>query len=546
MNPLKKLLGQTAIYGLSSMLARFISFLLIYLHANKIELDCFTPTQSVPVFTPEQYGIISGMYAYVGFLIILLTYGMETAFFRLINKKPKKASLVYKTAITSLVGTSTFCILLAFLFAQPIADALRYPDNKEFIIWFAFIVGLDAISSIPLAKLRHQNKPGLFVAANFLNVLVNVGLNIFFLGYCKPLALCGEGNWLVRTFYNEELGVSYVFIANLVASGAKFALLIPSMIRFGSSKKEVKPQDASVIDEKIDEDELEDQDENSEISKKRFDFSIWKQMIKYGWPIMLMGIAGMINETLDRILLERILDPIMGPEKARAEVGIYSACYKIAMIMTLFIQAFRYAAEPFFFSHAKEKSSKETFAEVTKWFAVFCSLIFLFVMSFIDQFKRMIPNDEFWVGLNVVPILLIANLFFGLTYNLSVWFKLSDRTIFGAILAIFGALITILFNIILIPKISYLGSAYATLVCYVSMTLLSYFLGRKYYPIPYPVFKILFYVGLSIGIYFSLTLFPTDDLVVYLSLRIAGFALFISLLYFLDLKSYLKHFKLRS
>lgn len=453
MSAIKKLAGQTAIYGLSSIIGRFLNYLLVPIHTD--------------VFQPDRYGVITEMYAYVAFLVIMLTYGMETAFFRFTNNPEHNKKKVFSTTLVSLLTTTTVFIALATTFSDSIATWMKYPDNAEYVTWFAFIVGLDAISSIPLARLRVENKPITFALANLTSVGVNIGLNLFFLLYCMPQYNAGNSNFLIETFYSPEIGVGYVFIANLMASITKFLFLTPWMFK----------------------------------AKLRIDTKLLKLMIAYAMPLLVAGLAGIINETLDRILLKYLLFPIKGEEGTMSIVGIYGACYKVSIIITLFIQAFRYAAEPFFFSQQKEANAKDTYAQVMNYFVIVCATIFLGVMLYLDFVKYFIPNEDYWVGLKVVPILLFANIFLGIFYNQSIWFKLSDKTRWGAILAIVGAVITIVINFIWIPRYTYEASAWATMICYGSMMILSYFLGQKYYPVPYNVKKVISYLGFSLGLY---------------------------------------------
>lgn len=407
------------------------------------------------------------MYAYVAFLIILLTYGMETAFFRFSTKEGFEPQTVFSTILSSLASSTAMFILMAVVFAQPIADWLMYPDNKEYVVWFAIIVGLDAVSSIPLAQLRSQNKAKTFAGVNIANVLVNIGLNVFFLKYCLPLVSEGGGNWLTDTFYDPNTGVGYVFIANLIASIVKFLLLGPTML-----SGLVKPK-----------------------------LSLLKPMLIYSLPLLVAGLAGMMNEMFDRVMLKRLLYPIMGEDKAMYQLGVYGACYKLSIIISLMIQAFRYAAEPFFFSQQKEAGSKELYAKVMTFFVWILAGTFLFVMLYIDLFKYFIPNEDYWAGLKIVPILLMANIFLGIYYNQSVWYKLTDKTGHGAALAIFGAIITLVLNLLFIPKYGYVASAWATFACYGSMMVVSYLLGQKHYPVPYELGKLSIFLGSAILLY---------------------------------------------
>jgi O-antigen/teichoic acid export membrane protein len=444
---LRNLAGQTAIYGLSSILGRFLNYLLVPLHTLQ--------------YTTDQYGVITEMYAYVAFLVVLLTYGMETTFFRFLNRKGYDGLQVYSTVLFSVLSTSIIFIAVALMFNQPIANWLRYPDENEYVIWFAIIVGLDAISSIPLAKLRSENKAIRFASVNLISIVVNIGLNVFFVYYCIEAYKAGVHNWFVDTFYNPQIGVGYVFIANLISGIVKFLLVTPGILGI-----RVKPS-----------------------------YSLWKELIVYTSPLLFAGLAGIINETLDRVILKRMLIEDLGNTVALSELGIYGACYKISIIISLFIQAFRYAAEPFFFSQAEEKDSGATYTKVMNIFVAVCGLIFLGVMFYLDVLKYFIPNQDYWVGLKVVPILLMANICLGIYYNQSIWYKLSDKTIMGAYISVVGALITIGFNLLLIPHLGYMGSAWATLICYASMVVLSFYLGRKYYPIPYEMKSIFLTLG---------------------------------------------------
>lgn len=458
-NPLKKLAGQTAIYGLTSIVGRLLNWFLVPVYLG------------VAHFTKYQYGIITEMYSYVAFLVVFLTYGMETAYFRFSTLKEHEPKNVYTTVIRSLFVTSFLFIAAAFLFDQSIADWLKYYNNPEFVTWFAIIVGLDAISSIPMAKLRADNRPLRFATVNFANIGVNIGLNLFFLAYCRPLHAAGETNWLIETFYNPNIGVGYVFIANLIASGVKFLLLLPDMLQ----------------------------------ARYGFELSLLKKMFIYALPLLIFGLSGIVNETIDRIMLKRMLFGDLGEIKTMSLIGVYGACYKLSIIITLFIQAFRYAAEPFFFAQEKEENAKETYSKIMTYFVIVCATIFLGVMLYIDIIKYFIPNEDFWVGLRVVPILLFANICLGIYYNQSIWYKLSGKTKYGAYIGIFGAIITILLNYIWIPKYHYMGSAWATLICYASMMILSFILSRKHYPIKYNLPKIFLYLGLAFGLYFFTT-----------------------------------------
>ena len=455
LNSIKKLAGQTAIYGLSSVVGRILNYLLVPLYTR--------------VFSTEQYGVVTEMYAYVAFLIIILTYGMETAFFKFSSESTEK-SKIYSTTLISLITTSTLFIAITSYFSESIAIWLRYPNHTEYVIWFAIIVGLDALSSIPLAKLREQNKAGLFVTANLISIATNIGLNLFFLVYCRQVFQAGgiESNWLVSTFYNPSVGVGYVFISNLVASIAKTLFLFPWII----------------------------------VKSPLFDKALFSKMFLYAAPLLLAGLAGIINEAIDRVMLKNILYDTLGEKATMEQLGIYGACYKVSMIIAIFIQAFRFAADPFFFAQkANNKNAKEIYAVVMKYFIIACSTIFIGIMLYIDNVMWFVGED-FREGVIIVPILLMANLLLGVYYNLSIWYKLSGQTQYGAYIAIFGATITIAANYILIPLIGYVGSAWATLFCYASMTFASYLMGKKKYPINYGLKKLTAYPLAAVFVYF--------------------------------------------
>tara|TARA_B100000586_G_scaffold117827_1_gene84903 strand:- start:685 stop:2166 length:1482 start_codon:yes stop_codon:yes gene_type:complete len=463
LNPLKQLAGQTAIYGLSSIVGRLLNYLLVPLYTR--------------YFIPAEYGVVTELYAYVAFLVIILTYGLETAFFRFSQKQYDK-KLVYSTSLISLIISSILFVFLMISSQQDIANWLEYPQNPEYIMWFALIIGLDAISAISFAKLREQRQAARFALVRLVNIFINIGLNLFFIIYC-PYALENglPTTDLVNSVYDPRVGVGYIFIANLFASGVTILMLLPEMIK----------------------------------SSWTFNTMLWKKMMWYAFPLLVAGLAGMTNETIDRILLKQLLP--VGVDKMAA-IGVYGAFYKISIIMILFIQTFRFAAEPFFFSQEKQHNSRKTYADVLKYFTILASLIFLSVMLYLDVVKHFVGSSfHSKEGIEIVPILLMANLFLGIYYNLSIWYKLTEKTIYGAILAIFGAVITIILNIILIPKIGFIGSAWATLFCYFSMMIASLLMGRKYYAIPYDLKRVFTYIFLSFALYKISVYFETSMLI---------------------------------
>lgn len=451
MSILKKLAGQTAIYGLPTIIGRLLNYLLV-------------PLYTIDNFSRAEYGTVNELYAYVSFLNIILTYGMETALFNYSVKKQENKENVYGTILSLISATSLFFIGVFFVFAQPIANLIRYPEHPEYIRWFGLILGFDAITAVAFAKLREQNKTKTFAAVKMLNILMNISFNVFFLWFCKSVSGNPSSSFypLVKKIYSPEVGVGYVFISNLIATCITLAALLPSFLKV----------------------------------KWTIDFSLVKEMLPYSLPLLIAGLAGMTNETLDRILLKYLL-----PENvALAQVGVYGACYKLSLIMTIFIQAFRFAAEPFFFKESVEKDARANYARIMNYFVIVCMGIFLLTMLNLHWLKYFIGKN-FWEGLDVVPILLMANFFLGVYFNLSVWYKLTNKTRFGAFISIIGAVATVLLNVLLIPSMGFMGSAWATLICYAMMMIMSYVLGQRYYRVPYRLTRISLYIGFAVLLY---------------------------------------------
>jgi O-antigen/teichoic acid export membrane protein len=450
MSLIKKLAGQTAVYGLSSIIGRLLNYLLVPLYTR--------------IFLPEAFGVVTELYAYVSFLIIILTYGLETTLFRFTQSEEKK-EVVYSTILISIFTTTSVFILISIVFSPFIAEGLGYGSNREYITWFILIIAFDALSTIPFAKLREQNKALQFVTLKFINILTNIGFNLFFLVLAPILYARGEGLAfeLITLVYDPEIGIGYIFISNLISSIVTILLLLPYLI----PKVFV------------------------------FDMPLWKKMMQYSLPLLVAGLAGMTNETADRLLIKYLLPP----ETSLYQLGIYGACYKVAILMTIFIQAFRFAAEPFFFAQFHEKSKTKLYADVMHYFIIAGSLIFLSIMLYIDIVQYFI-GEEYREGIKIVPILLIANLFLGIFFNLSIWYKLTGKTMFGAYLAAIGAFITILLNLILIPRIGYMGAAWTTLACYSIMMVVSYIYGQKHFPVEYNLKKAGIYIFSALALYF--------------------------------------------
>lgn len=399
---------------------------------------------------------------------------METALFRF-SQTEKEKEKVYSTALFSLLITSFAFILVVCAFAGNISEALMFSGHPEYVVWFAFILGSDAFSAIPFAKLREQNKAKRFAIIKSVNIGINIGLNLFFIGFCKSVYDAPESVFkpFVELVYSPSVGIGYIFISNLFASLVTLLLLAPEL-------KSVSWKPEAVL---------------------------WKKMMKYALPLLVAGLAGMTNETLDRVLI-----PYLLPEGiAKTQNGIYGACYKIAILMTIFIQAFRFAAEPFFFRYSKEKDAKEMYAAIMKYFVIICSVLFLGTMMNIEWIQYFV-GEEYRVGMDVVPILLLANLFLGIFINQSIWYKLTGQTGYGALLTILGAIITVSLNLYWIPKVGFIGAAWATFICYASMMVVSYFLGNKHYPVNYDLKRIWGYLGLSVTLYFISTLLKIDSI----------------------------------
>jgi len=457
LNPLKKLAGETAIYGVSSILGRLLNWLLVPLYTI--------------LFVTEEYGIVTNLMAYVAITLVMLTYGLETGYFRFANDDTYKAK-VYSTTFFSVLTTSLIFLGAVLLFLDPISSFLNVSDRSYYVVLLALTLALDAITSLPFAKLRQENRPLRYAFIKLSNIGINMGLNLFFLLLCPKL-----NAWFpelgVTRIWNPEIGIGYIFIAMFVASFFNLILLLPDLIKI----------------------------------QWHFDKALLRRVLSYAFPILIVSIAAQINLNGDKLLMPKL---ISDAREALSQTGIYGANYKLAVIMTLFIQAFRFAFEPFFFSQNKDESSKKLYADVLKYFVIFGLLIFLGVMFYLDIVKILI-DSKYHGGLDVVPLVLLANFFLGIFFSLSLWYKLTDKTRFGAYMALGGAAITLILNIILVPKIGYYGAAIAIFVCSIFMTITSYILGQKYYPIPYELKRIAMYFGLAMLLYFVSTYIQIDN-----------------------------------
>ena len=404
-----------------------------------------------------EYGEVSVIFSYFVLFNVVLAYGLETAFFRFFNKDENKDAVIGTSAISLIISSFGFFIL-ALIFQNQIANYIDI--HVKYINLVICILLLDALVIIPFAWLRATQRPMRYAFIKILNVIINLGLNLFFLLALKKLAV---SNSFFNSIYKVDFEVSYIFIANLIASGITLLLMMPFYAKI----------------------------------KYIFNADLWKKMMHYAFPVLIAGIAFSINETFDRILLKALLPANV----AETDIGMYSACYKISLFMTLFATAYRLGIEPFFFSHAKSVNPQKNYAKILEFFVALGSVILLFVVVFADILKPIIVRSEaYWEAMWVVPIILIANFCLGIYHNLSVWYKITDKTKFGAYISIVGAVVTLIINFMFIEAYSYKASAVATLAAYAIMMLLSYYYGKKYYPIPYNLNKIAMYLLLSIGL----------------------------------------------
>lgn len=473
MSKLKKLAGQTVLYGVGSFLPRFLNFLLVPIHTD--------------VFAPDEYGVISKLLAFVGVLNVLYTFGMETAYFRFATKPEADEKRVFHLAQTVVIGISLFLSVIMIANANPIARALDVEGSTNLIIWFVLIMFIDAVVAIPFARLRLQNKAMLFAAGRIANVVILIGLNLYFL----------------YVAYNPSVGIGYIVLANLIANA--FYLLF-----FGKMLISWRPA---------------------------FDKQMSPVMLSYSYPIMLTGLAGMTSEMFSRQTLDWWLpQDFYEGQSSKYALGVFSACYKLAVLMSLTIQAFRYAAEPFFFSNASDKQSPQLFSQINHYFIIVCCILLLGVSINLDILKYILPDSRYWDGLHIVPILLLGYLFNGVYYNLTIWFKLTDKTYFATIITVAGALVTIVANYLLIPVLGYFGSALATLACYVFTTALCYVLGQKYYPIPYKVGKGLMYITFTTALVYAVNSFPIDNQIIATAVHMTVVIIYIGIVYLLEKK----------
>lgn len=440
MSGIKKLAQQTIWYGASTIVNRMLGYLLTPLLTS--------------VFVAGDFGKITTLFTIAAFMNIVYSFGMETAYFRFISREDE--SKVYNTAFL-IIGITTILFTLFFaLLIQPVASFIKLPDHPEYIWWVILIVVFDTLAVLPFAKLRYSGRPVKFAFVKVINVVIQLALVVFFLFICKNAP---SGSYFA-SLYKPEVGVGYVILSNVIASGLTLFLLSQEFFQF----------------------------------RFAIDKNLFRQIILYSLPLLIVGFGGMVNELIDRFVLLNIYPGSV--DERYTQSGIYSANYKLAIIIALFIQAFRLGAEPFFFKQSAKADAQLIYARVMKFFVITCCSCFLLVVLFLDYWKYFMGNrhPEYWTGLKVVPVLLVAKIFLGIYYNLSVWYKLTNQNKIGAWITLGGVAVTLMINFLLVPTLGYMGCAIATLCCYGAMMISSYFLGQKYYPVPYEIGRIFSYI----------------------------------------------------
>ncbi len=452
MSGIKKLAGQTLWYGVPTIASRFLGYLM---------------NMALPFFIvmPEKTADLVQVYTIIPFLNVLYAYGLETAYFRFSQTHDKQK--LYNTLSLSLLFSSIFFTVILLLCKDSLVGAADLNNHPDYVLWMIAIIAVDNLNTLPFAKLRQENRPKRYAFARVMGIVLNVCVVIFFMGVI-PHILKSNPDSFLKQIYSEEFGLGYYLLGNLC--GSLFTLVVLS--------KEIRQ------------------------IKIRFDFKLWKEVMRYSAPLIIVGLGGMINDVLSRLIYRHVVD--LPQNEADHELGIFANIFRIALLITIMIQAFRMAAEPFFFNKSGDENAQKTYARVMKFFVIACCFMFLFIGLFLDAFRWVFitfANESWAEGLEVVPLLALGNIFLGIYYNLSVWYKLTNKNTIGALITIGGAAITIALNILLIPILHYTGAALATFSCYLFMMISSYLLGQKYYPVPYPVKKLIAYLTLSVLIY---------------------------------------------
>ena len=463
---MKILAKETAIYGVSSIVGKFLNWMLVPLYTYVLQQQ-------------SDYGIVTNLYAWTALLLVILTYGMETGFFRFINKEGENPRTVYTTSLITLFTTSLLFALACVLWQTPIATLIGYPSHSEFIAILGVTVAIDAFASIPFAYLRYKKRPLQFAALKLLFVFLNIALNLFFLVLCPKIQ-----DWsIISSWYDPNYGVGYVFVANILATSIQTLFLI-SAVAEGFKRSETRAQ--------------------------IFSWDLLGQLLKYSLPLLVLGVCGIMNQTLDRILFPFLYTG----EDAQTQLGIYGACFKVAMVMMMFTQAFRYAYEPFVFAKHKDRESVAAYADAMKYYIIFSYMILLGMIVYLDLLKFIVA-PSYWEGLRIVPIVLWTYIFQGVYFNLSFWYKLTDKTQWGAYFSLLGVAITFGLQVVFVPRIGYMASALSSTVCYLVIMLLSYLVGRRHLTIPYDLRRIGMYtlvILTLLAVYYLLAhLLPMND-----------------------------------
>ena len=492
---MKILAKETAIYGVSSIVGKFLNWMLVPLYTYVLQQQ-------------SDYGIVTNLYAWTALLLVILTYGMETGFFRFINKEGENPRTVYTTSLITLFTTSLLFALACVIWQAPIASLIGYPSHSEFIAVLGVTVAIDAFASIPFAYLRYKKRPLQFAALKLLFVFLNIALNLFFLVLCPKIQ-----DWsIISSWYDPNYGVGYVFVANILATGIQTLFLLPAMAE-GFKRSKVR-------------------------GSKVFSWNLLRQLLRYSLPLLVLGVCGIMNQTLDRILFPFLYTG----EDAQTQLGIYGACFKVAMVMMMFTQAFRYAYEPFVFAKHKDRESVAAYADAMKYYIIFSYMILLGMIVYLDLLKFIVA-PSYWEGLRIVPIVLWTYIFQGVYFNLSFWYKLTDKTQWGAYFSLLGVAITFGLQVVFVPRIGYMASALSSTVCYLVIMLLSYLVGRRHLTIPYDLRRIGIYtlvILTLLAVYYLLAhLLPMND---WIKMGIGSILLIIycGIFYRLDGKTLLK------
>ncbi|BDC97962.1 oligosaccharide flippase family protein [Persicobacter psychrovividus] len=493
MSRLKKLAGDTVLYGMSSIVGRTLNYFLVPLYTKFL--------------SPSEYGVVTELYAYVAFFLILFTFGMETTFFRFVSQNKADTQKIFNRVLSIVMIVDTILALGLVACATPIMNYLEYPGKEAYVYALAFILMLDGINAFPFAKLRIEGRAKRFAITKMINILVNMGLNIILLVGMNEIMTNGAFPALypfVSEIYTPALGPAIVIFSNMVASMAN------SVMHFGIYKR----------------------------FRFKLDWKTVRPMVIYGVPLLFMGVAGTTSEMFSRLMLKKILPVGFYPGYTNQQIlGIFGACYKLAIFMNLAIQAYKYAAEPFFFNNAQDKNSPALLGKVTHVFTAFGSIAFLAVVANLDIISHLFLRQKAYrMAMDAVPILLMANLFLGIYYNLSMWYKLTDKTYFGTYLSVGGAIMTIVLNYFLIPVIGYMGSAWATFAVYGGMTVVSYILGKKHYPVPYQVGRGLLYLSTSGVLAYCCYHMHFDNYLILKGIQLLIFLIFVAMVFILERK----------